>query len=139
MISARQAAVVAVFLSGCCFAPGASTAAPVPLAGPLGTACAGHWTGSGVQPGYPPWTIDLNVTPETGEQCGTIEYPSLGCGGYLTHCGTLASGESSFTEVYTHTNANCSPEGTIRASCSTSMTWTWEGVGGPVTTTLTRM
>jgi hypothetical protein len=119
-------------------------APPVALAGPLGTSCAGHWTGSGVQPGYPPWTIDLNVTPETAGsspegQCGTIEYPSLGCGGYLTHCGTLASGESSFTEVYTHTNANCSPAGTIRAFCGTTMTWTWEGTGGPVTSSLTRM
>ena len=66
MISTWRVAVVSLLLSGCCFAPGASTAAPVPLAGPLGTACAGHWTGSGVQPGYPPWTIDLNVTPEIG-------------------------------------------------------------------------
>ncbi len=138
-MSRTRAAVALVFLllAGCCFAPRAAPGAPT---GPLGVACAGHWTGNGIQPGYPPWPIDLNVTPSTGEPCGTIEYPSLGCGGQLTTCGTLPNGESSFTEVYTHTTASCSPAGTIHASCvGATMTWTWEGQGGPVTTTLTRM
>ncbi|MFO0687002.1 MAG: hypothetical protein U0234_33365 [Sandaracinus sp.] len=125
-------------LGGCCFAPtsgaGLGTSSSIAAGG-----CLGHWQGTGVQPGYPPWPIDLVVTESAANACGTIEYPSLGCGGTLTSC-NLVNGATTVSEIYTHTTGNCSPPGTITATCSgATMTWTWTGVGGPVTTTLTRV
>ena len=48
------------------------------------------------------------VTAEQGARCGTIEYPSLGCGGYLVDC--HRSGDVvTWTEVYTHNPGTCAP------------------------------
>lgn len=125
-------------LGGCCFAPTQSAGSGVSTSIAAG-GCLGHWQGTGAQPGYPPWPIDLTVTESAANACGTIEYPSLGCGGPLTSC-NLVAGATVVTEVYTHTTANCAPAGTITASCTGStMMWTWNGVGGPVSTTLTRV
>jgi hypothetical protein len=138
--------IVGLVTSACCFAPRAEPPPPPASAvaaapgAPGADPCDGHWTGTGVQPGYPPWPIDMTVTDAVGDRCGTIEYPSLGCGGYLTGCAAMADGQWSFTEVYEHTTTQCAPAGSIHATCSGgTMTWTWEGEGGPSTTTLTRM
>ncbi len=133
----RLVALSLLLVGGCCFAPTgnvATTSSPIGAGG-----CVGHWQGTGVQPGYPPWPIDLVVTESAGNACGTIEYPSLGCGGTLSSC-NLVNGATVVTEIYTHTSANCAPPGNITATCSgATMTWTWTGSGGPVTATLTRV
>lgn len=89
--------------------------------------CVGLWTGVGRNPGQPPWTIVMRVNSDDGTVCGTIEYPSLGCGGALTHC-TTRSGQSTFVEHYDHNAGRCAPDGTIVARCNgTAMQWTWVG------------
>jgi hypothetical protein len=107
-------------------------------------ACMGHWTGSAVQDGAP-WNIDLVISPVEGRgPCGTIEYPSLGCGGQILDCAVLPDGRLTMRELYTHNPGTCAPAGQIYAFCSPAhagpptMVWTWEGEGGPVTTTLVR-
>ncbi len=67
------------------------------------------------------------VTSEEGVRCGTIEYPSLRCGGYLTNC--HRRGEVvTWTEVYTHNPGTCAPAGRIDARCEPDlMRWTWTG------------
>ena len=45
------------------------------------TTCLGRWRGLGRGESGSPWSIDMVVTAERGARCGTIEYPSLGCGG----------------------------------------------------------
>lgn len=67
------------------------------------------------------------VTAEEGARCGTIEYPSLRCGGYLVDCrrrGLVVT----WTEVYTHNPGTCAPAGRIDARCDPeAMDWTWSG------------
>jgi len=113
-------------------------AASAPAPGAAMDPCVGHWTGTWGTGTDHPYTIDMQVTPGT-DSCGGIEYPSLGCGGFLTNCSPQADGTVSFTEVYTHNDGRCAPQGRIIASCtSAQMSWTWEGTGGPATAVLQR-
>lgn len=67
------------------------------------------------------------VTAETGARCGTIEYPSLRCGGYLVNCRRQGN-TVTWTEVYTHNPGTCAPAGVIEATCdATHMQWVWTG------------
>lgn len=117
--------LVVVLLSG----PAAASSAP--------PSCVGHWTGWGQNVGDP-WSIDMRVTAASGETCGTIEYPSLGCGGALTACATAKDGTLTLTEVYDHNPGTCAPAGTIVARCTAgTMAWTWTGQA-VVHSTLTR-
>jgi hypothetical protein len=119
--------------------------ATIPLAtateqGPAPTAldaCAGTWTGAGVQEGSS-WTIKLVVAPIEGSgPCGSIDYPTLGCGGFIEGCALRPNGEVWMREVYTRNPGTCAPAGEILARCESGrMAWTWIGVGGPVTSTL---
>lgn len=89
--------------------------------------CLGLWGGVGRNSGSPPWTILMNVTALEGASCGTIEYPSLGCGGFLTQC-SRRGGEVRFEEQYTHGFDRCAPQGVVRARCQGAvLDWTWEG------------
>lgn len=77
------------------------------------------------------------VTAEQGARCGTIEYPSLRCGGYLTRCRRQGD-VVTWTEVYTHNPGTCAPAGVIDGRCDgDTMAWTWTG-WERVRTTLTR-
>lgn len=81
----------------------------------------------------------MNVINANTRLCGTIEYPSLACGGVLSLCASMANGEATFEEAYSHNPGTCAPAGQIRATCQgRSMHWEWFGEGGPVSTTLTR-
>ncbi|MFO0624960.1 MAG: hypothetical protein U0325_05030 [Polyangiales bacterium] len=67
------------------------------------------------------------VTAEQGARCGVIEYPSLGCGGFLVNCRRVGD-TVTFTEVYTHNPGTCAPAGVIEARCEAgSMAWIWTG------------
>ncbi len=107
--------------------------------------CAGVWVGVGVQEGGP-WTIELTLAPADGPGvCGTIEYPSLGCGGQVVDCVAEADGSITMREVYSHGLESCAPPGALRVSCGGRdtaseghMSWVWSGEGGPVTSDLTR-
>lgn len=128
----RQFAVW-VWLLGCggAAATGSTSNAPAHDDG-----CIGRWAGSAVQEGAP-WTLELSVERLGAGRCGTIEYPSLGCGGEVLDCTVLPDGRLTMRELYTHDLGACAPAGQIYAMCSAgTMLWTWEGEGGPVTTTL---
>ena len=90
--------------------------AGIPAMPPTVNRCIGHWVGTGRNRSGPPWSIDMNVTAVNGAVCGTIEYPSLGCGGQLINC-TSRSGQSTFVEDYSHNAGRCAPDGTIVARC----------------------
>lgn len=97
---------------------------PAPSAG---TSCLGRWQGAGRGSGGPAWSIDMVVTAEQGARCGTIEYPSLGCGGYLVDCHRRGD-VVAWTEVYTHNPGTCAPAGRIVGRCEDDrMRWTWTG------------
>lgn len=92
-----------------------------------GSGCVGRWQGWGRGASGAPWSIDMVVTAESGARCGTIEYPSLGCGGHLVNC--RRQGDTvTFTEVYTHNPGTCAPAGRIDAQCEGAvMDWAWTG------------
>lgn len=91
-----------------------------------GLSCVGRWQGVGRGSSGNPWTIDMNVT-SADARCGTIEYPSLGCGGYLIQC-QVGGGRMTAVEVYTHNPGTCAPAGSVRAECdASSMRWVWTG------------
>lgn len=100
---------------------------PHPPPPAVSASCVGRWTGWGTNIGGRPWSIDMVVTAEQGARCGTIEYPSLRCGGYLIDCrrhGDVVT----WTEVYTHNPGTCAPAGRVDGRCdAASMHWTWTG------------
>jgi len=91
------------------------------------TSCLGRWLGMGRGGSGLPWSIDMVVTAERGARCGTIEYPSLRCGGYLVNC--HRDGDTvTWTEVYTHNPGACAPAGVVVGRCTgATMGWTWTG------------
>lgn len=92
------------------------------------TNCLGRWRGWGQNGDTPSWSIDMVVTAERGARCGTIEYPSLGCGGYLVNCSRRGE-VVTWTEVYTHNPGTCAPAGVIDGRCEGGvMRWTWTGM-----------
>ena len=92
------------------------------------TTCLGRWRGLGRGESGSPWSIDMVVTAERGARCGTIEYPSLRCGGYLVNC--HRDGDTvTWTEVYTHNPGTCAPAGVVVGRCEgATMGWTWTGM-----------
>ncbi len=85
-----------------------------------------------------PWSIELEVTAEQGPRCGTIEYPTLRCGGHLAHCWRDAD-RISAVEEYTHDEGRCAPPGRLDLRCEeNAMRWTWHG-DDEVTTLLRRV
>lgn len=101
------------------------------------SACLGTWEGSAVQDGER-WTIAMVVTSTSGSRCGTIDYPSLGCGGDLLGCSARGA-RVHFRERYDRNPGTCAPAGTIEASCrGNSMVWVWRGSGMTIRTTLER-
>lgn len=107
---------------------------PMPLPPPSrptptpGTSCLGRWEGTGNGSSGSPWSIDMVVTAEEGARCGTIEYPSLGCGGYLVSCHRRGD-VVTWTEVYTHNPGTCAPAGRVDGRCDDDqMRWTWTGL-----------
>ena len=99
--------------------------------------CVGHWRGWGENGGVR-WSIDMVVDEVDGRACGTIDYPSLGCGGLLESCRT--EGEAVyFDERYTRNPGTCAAAGRIEAVCrGDRMVWTWDGIAR-ATTTLERV
>lgn len=94
---------------------------------PAATSCVGRWQGTGRGSAGPPWSIDMVVTAEEGARCGTIEYPSLGCGGRLVNCRRRGD-VVTWTEVYTHNHGTCAPAGRVDGRCDGDrMRWTWTG------------
>lgn len=99
---------------------------PRPPTPAVTASCLGRWTGWGTNEGRP-WSIDMTVTAEQGARCGTIEYPSLRCGGYLIDCRRRGD-VVTWTEVYTHNPGTCAPAGRVDGRCdAASMRWTWTG------------
>lgn len=99
---------------------------PHPTTPAVSPTCIGRWTGWGTNGGRP-WSIDMVVTADQGDRCGTIEYPSLRCGGYLVNCRRRGD-VVTWTEVYTHNPGTCAPAGRVDGRCdAASMRWTWTG------------
>jgi hypothetical protein len=105
----------------------AAPARPRPPTPAPASGCLGRWQGWGRNGSTPPWSIDMVVTSERGARCGTIEYPSLGCGGYLTNCQRRGD-VVTWTEVYTHNPGTCAPAGRVDGRCEgDAMQWEWTG------------
>lgn len=118
-------------------APAPPPVRPPPTVQRQAGACLGRWVGAGQGASGSPWTIDMVVTAVEGDACGTIEYPSLGCGGTLLRC-HVEQGVLVLREYYTHNPGTCAPAGTIRARCEgDQMSWQWDG-WETVRTVLTR-
>ncbi|MCC6525749.1 MAG: hypothetical protein IT373_24090 [Polyangiaceae bacterium] len=99
--------------------------------------CVGRWLGIGNN-GNSDWTIDMVVAAPGGARCGTIEYPSLRCGGYLERCEASGPDALGLVELYTHNPGTCAPAGRLEVSCTgDEMKWRWIGIE-VVTTTLRR-
>ncbi|MBI4954065.1 MAG: hypothetical protein HY908_18725 [Myxococcales bacterium] len=99
--------------------------------------CVGRWLGIGNN-GNSDWTIDMVVAAPGGARCGTIEYPSLRCGGYLETCEASGPDTLRLVELYTHNPGTCAPAGRLEVSCTgDEMKWRWIGIE-VVTTTLRR-
>jgi len=86
----------------------------------------GVWRGTGTQspPGRDPeWTIVMTI----GDQDGSIEYPSLGCGGTLTQLSR--DGKSAeFRETITYGKDRCIDGGTITVSVvNGNLSWSYVG------------
>jgi len=109
-------------------APRPTRPQPPPRQPSPATSCLGRWLGTGRGGSGLPWSIDMVVTAERGDRCGTIEYPSLRCGGYLVNChrdGDVVT----WTEVYTHNPGTCAPAGVVEGRCEgATMRWTWTGM-----------
>jgi hypothetical protein len=130
------AALVAVIAATVAIAETRVDGANTPLSGPA--ACIGTWDGSAALKDEEPWTIAMVVASTNGARCGTIDYPSLGCGGDLLDC-SVRKGHVHFRERYGRNPGTCVPAGTIEAQCQDrSMVWTWHGSGLVVRTTLKR-
>lgn len=100
---------------------------PAPAERAPAMSCLGRWVGVGRGSSGEPWTIDMRVTAERAARCGTIEYPSLRCGGYLTDCRRVGD-TVTWREVYTHNPGTCAPAGVVEGRCDgASMAWTWTG------------
>jgi hypothetical protein len=97
-------------------------AVPVLAADPL----VGVWQGSGTQ--YPPgrdpaWTIVMTINARDG----TIEYPSLSCGGILAELARDAT-SAQFRETITHGQDRCIDGGTITVNLvAGNLTWSYTG------------
>lgn len=146
-------ALLALALAGC---GGRAAAAPPPATGTTATVtvsatgagmgagplaeCFGRWNGAGTQTSGMSWPIEMTVSPPDGRgTCGTIEYPSLGCGGILVGCAVLPDGRVRIEEVYTHNPGTCAPAGEITAICTGGrMSWSWTGSGDYANGTLSR-
>src|SRR5690349_20288976 len=91
--------------------------------------CVGHWTGTGAQSDSSlTWSIDMVVHQASGDRCGTIEYPSLRCGGYFEACEARGTNGMHLVEHYTHNPGTCAPAGTLDIVCTgDSMQWRWSG------------
>lgn len=102
--------------------------------------CLGRWLGWGRNTwSSEPWSIDMTVTRVEGEGCGSIEYPSLRCGGFLETC-SMRTNILVFRELYTHNPGTCAPAGLIEAYCvGDTMTWRWFGSNVEVDTELRRV
>lgn len=110
---------------------------------PGGTAhpCVGRWAGVGKNTwSSEAWTIDMAIESPAGERCGTIEYPSLRCGGRLERCEDKGSGRLLIREYYTHNPGTCAPAGMLDIVCGAdTMQWIWSGSGVTVRSTLRRV
>jgi hypothetical protein len=97
------------------------------LPAPIVDRCLGRWVGTGRGSSGAAWSIDMRVTAERAARCGTIEYPSLGCGGYLADCRRVGD-VVTWREVYTHNPGTCAPAGSIEGRCDgDTMRWRWTG------------
>lgn len=126
--SLRATLAVALTLTPVALADRTMPPRPAPPSTPApSSSCLGRWLGTGRGGSGEPWSIDMRVTAEEGARCGTIEYPSLGCGGYLVDCHRRGD-VVTWTEVYTHNPGTCAPAGRIDARCEDDlMRWTWTG------------
>ena len=88
---------------------------------------AGTWSGSGHQSGGNRESEDYPVVMTIGQGGGSIDYPSLSCGGSLTELS--ASGTSAqFQEHITY--GNCVDGGSITVNLVNGrLAWTWMGSG----------
>ncbi len=101
---------------------------PAPQVPAQSVSCLGRWQGWGRGSTGTPWSIDMVVTAERGARCGTIEYPSLRCGGYLVNCQRRGD-VVTWTEVYTHNPGTCAPAGRVDGRCDAgTMQWVWTGM-----------
>jgi len=88
---------------------------------------AGTWTGSGHQ-SPAGQTSDYPIVMTIGEDGGSIQYPSLSCGGSLTR---LSSDSTSAQYRETITYGQCINGGTITARLFQGrLSWSWTGQAG---------
>lgn len=99
-------------------------------AGAAAHPCVGRWIGAGKNTfSSEEWSIDMVIEPPTGGRCGTIEYPSLRCGGHLERCEDKGAGRVVIKEHYTHNPGTCAPAGALDIVCAgDTMQWQWSGV-----------
>jgi len=109
----RLAAAVAVLVSA---------AAPALAADPL----VGVWQGVGRQTpvgSHPDWTIVMTINANGG----SIEYPSLSCGGTLTQL-SRDGASAQFHETITHGQSECIDGGTVIVKLvNGKLLWSWTG------------
>jgi len=98
-----------------------------------GEGLTGQWSGSVHQPGFGDFSISMRLQGSTG---GTIDYPSIGCGGKLRFLGR--SGRSyTYREELDHGVDKCIDFGTVTVTPNgDSLAWTWSGGSLSLSSTL---
>ena len=88
---------------------------------------AGVWRGTGHQSPAGKQGSDWSIVMTIGNGGGSIEYPSLSCGGTLTQISRDAT-SAQFRESITHGRTACIDGGTITARLvNGKLAWTWFG------------
>jgi hypothetical protein len=97
---------------------------------------AGTWSGSGHQSGGGGESLDYPVVMRIAQGGGSVDYPSLSCGGSLTEL-TNSGTSAQFQEHITY--VNCVDGGTITVNLVNGrLAWTWMGSGLNVIAVLER-
>jgi hypothetical protein len=112
----------ALSLAALCLLSIAFLAAPAASQDPSGV-----WTGIVSQPGSKSGTYPMRMTLNSASG-GSIDYPSLGCGGSLSGGGS--AGDYTYTERITYGRERCIDGGTIHLVLSGEQAyWEWTGSG----------
>ena len=96
----------------------------------------GTWSGSGHQSGGNTESMDYSVVMRIAQDGGSIDYPSLSCGGSLTQLSSSGT-SAQFQEHITY--GDCVDGGAITVNLvNGKLAWTWVGSGINVIAVLER-